>query len=179
MKWVKISLGSILGLILLACGGLAIAGMGRDSNRIYTSVVIHAKPEAVWPWLAKPDKVKQWVSWLVEIRQDTQGEPAPGQRSVWVREDRNNGNQRMPMIGTVESVEPHRRLAVSIKAEEAFQGTAVYILTDLGDGSTKLESDSRYTFDDGFARFMTPVVCWQAKKKMIGDLEHMRQLVEA
>jgi uncharacterized protein YndB with AHSA1/START domain len=179
MKWVKISLGAILGIIVLTAAGLAVAGMGKDANRIYSSTVIKAKPAAVWPWLYKPDKVKQWVTWLVEIREEREGEPTPGGKAVWVMEDRNNNNTRMSITGVVDSVDPYRRLAVSISAPEGFQGTNVYILTEKADGSTRLESDSRYTFDNAFARFMTPVVCWQAKKKMQGDLDHLRSLIEA
>jgi uncharacterized protein YndB with AHSA1/START domain len=178
MKWVKISLGSIVGLILLVTVGLAVAGQGADANRIYASVVIKAKPQRVWPWLTQPEKVKQWVSWLVEIRSDGNSEPHIGAKSVWVMEDRNNNNARMSINGLVEAVEPNRRLVVSMKAPGGFQGTNVYTLSEQPDGSTKVGSDARYTFDNAFARFMTPVVCWQARKKMVGDMEHMRALIE-
>ena len=92
MKWVKIAACVLAALIVLPLAGLAIANAGADSNRIAASLVIHQKPEVVWPWLFKPDKVKQWVTWLVEIREKGEGEPAVGQSSVWVMEDRNNGN---------------------------------------------------------------------------------------
>ena len=46
------------------------------------------------------------------------------------------------------------------------------------DGSTRMESDSRYRFDNAMVRFMTPLVMWQAKKKMQGDMEQLRQHVE-
>ena len=178
MKWVKIA-GLVLGvLIVVPVVAVAIAGAGQDSNRLAASIVIHQKPEAIWPWLYKPDKVKQWVSWLVEIRGERDGEPAVGQSAVWVMEDRNNGNARMEIKGTVEAVEPNRRIAVKLSATEGFSGNTVYTLTPQADGSTKLESDSRYRFDNGFARFMTPVICWQAKKKMLSDLEQLRARVE-
>jgi hypothetical protein len=64
-------------------------------------------------------------------------------------------------------------------AAEGFKGHVVYTLTPLPDGSTQLIEDSRYDFDNGFARFMTPLICWQAKKKMIDDQAHLRALVEA
>ena len=52
------------------------------------------------------------------------------------------------------------------------------MLTEQPDGSTKVDSDSRYFLEDKFARFMTPLVCWQAKKKMVSDLDHLRTLLE-
>jgi hypothetical protein len=89
-------------------------------------------------------------------------------------EDRNNGNARMEITGTVEAVEPNRRMAIRLSAPEGFHGSSVYTLTPLPDGSTRLDSDSRYVFDNAFARFMTPLIYWQAKKKMLGDLEQLR-----
>jgi uncharacterized protein YndB with AHSA1/START domain len=178
MKWVKAGLGVLAVLIVLPIVALAIAGAGADSNRIATSIVIHRKPEVVWPWIYKSDKVKQWVTWLVEIRENGEGEPAVGQSAVWVMEDRNNGNARMEITGTVEAVEPNRRIAVKMTSTEAFSGNTVYTLTALPDGGTRLDSDSRYHFDNGFARFMTPLICWQAKHKMESDLQRLRELVE-
>jgi uncharacterized protein YndB with AHSA1/START domain len=178
MKWIKIVLGSLLGLIILGTAALAVAGMGADSNRMVTSIVIQQKPAAIWPWLYKPDKVKQWVSWLVEVREEGEGEPMPGGKAVWVMQDRNNNNARMQITGVVDCVEPNRKLASSISVAEVFHGTAVYTLTELPDGSTRLDSDSRYFLENGFARFMVPLVMWQARKKMLGDLDHLRTLIE-
>ena len=178
MKWIKIALGVLAVLIVVPVLALAIAGAGPNSNRIATSVVIHRKPAAVWPWLYQPDKVKSWVSWLVEVRANGAGEPDAGQSAVWVMEDRNNGNMRMEITSTVEAVETNRRIAVRMSAPEGFSGSTVYTLAELPDGSTRLESDSRFHLENAFARFMTPLVCWQAKKKMLGDIEQLRSRLE-
>ena len=180
MKWILIVLGSLVGLLVLCLVVLLVMGASADSNRMVATIVIHRKPEVVWPWLHKPDKVKQWVSWLVELREvgEGGGEPAVGQKAVWVMEDRNNNNERMEITGTVTAVEPNRRIAVHMTAPEGFSGEATYLLTALPDGSTRLDTDSRYVFDNGFAKLMTPLVLWQAKKKLAGDQEHLRQLVE-
>ena len=178
MKWILIVVGGLVGLLVLCLIVLLAMGAGADSNRMVSSVVIHRKPEVVWPWLYKPDKVKQWVSWLVEIREEGEGEPVVGGKAVWVMEDRNNNNERMEITGTVTAVEPYRRMAVHLTAPEGFSGDATYLLTALPDGSTRLDSDSRYVFDNAFAKLMTPLVMWQAKKKYVGDQEHLRALVE-
>src|SRR5438445_10243724 len=99
MKWVKIVLAAVLGILVLCFGGLAVGGMGADANRMQTGIVIHRKPADVWPWLYQGDKVKQWVSWLVEVREEGTGEPVAGGKAVWVMEDRNNNNMRMQMTG--------------------------------------------------------------------------------
>src|SRR4051794_15818997 len=110
MKWIKIVLGALLALILLATASLAIAGMRPDANRMIAGIVIRQKPAAIWPWLYRPEKVKQWVSWLVEVREEGPGELKPGGKAVWVMEDRNNNNQRMQITGVVDSVELNRKL---------------------------------------------------------------------
>jgi uncharacterized protein YndB with AHSA1/START domain len=179
MKWVLIVIGSWFALLVLGAVVLFAMGAAADANRITTSVVIHQKPEAIWPWLYQPEKVKQWVTWLVEIRDEGHGEPTPGAKGVWVMEDPNNGNQRMEITGVVKSVEPGRRLAITMSAPEGFAGDNVYTLVPLPDGSTRLDTNSRYVFANSFARFMTPVICWQAKKKLVSDEDRLRALVEA
>jgi uncharacterized protein YndB with AHSA1/START domain len=180
MKWILIVLGALIGLLLLGGVVLFAMGQGADANRITTSVNIHQKPEAVWPWLYKQDKVKQWVSWLVEIRDEggKDGELVVGSKQVWVMEDKNNNNARIEITGTIQAFEPARRIEVDMVATEGFKGHVTYTLTPLPDGSTQLVEDSRYDFDNGFARFMTPLICWQAKKKMVDDQAHLRALVE-
>jgi uncharacterized protein YndB with AHSA1/START domain len=179
VKWILIVLGSLFGLLLLGAVVLLAMGAGPDANRMTSSIVMHQKPEAVWPWLYKPEKVKQWVTWLVDIREDGSGDPVVGRKAVWIMEDRNNGNMRMEITGTVKAVDPGRHIEVSLTAPEGFHGETSYTLTPLPDGSTRLDTDTRYTFDNGFARFMTPLVMWQARKKFVGDQDHLRALVES
>jgi uncharacterized protein YndB with AHSA1/START domain len=177
-KWTKIVLITLAAIIVLPIAALAVANALPDSGHMVASTVIHQKPEAVWPWLYKKDKVMQWVSWLVEIREDDAGEPRVGKSGVWVMEDKNNDNMRVEFTGTVAAVEPYRRMAINLDAPGGFKGTSSYILTALPDGGTRLESDSRYVFDSAFARFMSPLIYWQAKKKMQGDLEHLKALMD-
>jgi uncharacterized protein YndB with AHSA1/START domain len=177
-KWTKVVLLTLAAIIVLPVAGLLIGGALPDSDHMVTSVIVHRKPEAIWPWLYQPDKVKQWVSWLKEVREDGPGEPAVGRKGVWVMEDPNNGNERVEFTGTVEAVELYRRIAIRLNAPGGFQGSSAYILTPLPDGSTRLDSDSRYVFDSAFARFMSPLIYWQAKKKMVGDFERLRAHLE-
>jgi uncharacterized protein YndB with AHSA1/START domain len=177
-KWILMVLGALVGMLVLGCVVLFAMGLSPDANRMTSSIVIHQKPEVVWPWLYKPDKVKQWVSWLIEIREEGTGEPVVGGKAVWVMEDRNNNNLRMEITGTVKAVDPPHHLEISMTASEGFHGIAAYTLTALPDGSTRLDSDSRFDFDDGFAKFMTPLVMWQARKKHIADQVVLRTLVE-
>lgn len=56
---------------------------------------------------------------------------------------------------------------------------SAYLLTPLGDGSTRLETDGTFEFTNGFVKLMTPLILWQARKKAAMDLEHLRSLVES
>jgi len=176
-KWTKIVLLTLTALIVLPVIGLAIAGMLPDADHMVASTVIRQKPENVWPWLYQKDKVMQWVSWLVEIR-EADGEPHVGKSGVWVMEDKNNNNARVEFTGTVTGIELHRRIDIDLVAPQAFKGHTTYTLTPLPDGSTRFDSDSRYVFENAFARFMAPLIYWQANKKMIADLQHLKTLVE-
>jgi hypothetical protein len=178
MKWIGIILGGIAALIVLTLAGLAIASSRPDANRLQSSIVIRQPPAAIWPYLYEPDKVKRWVSWLVEVRRDKPGSPAAGDKAVWVMEDRNNGNMRMDINSTVSKADANRLLAVDLSSPGAFRGKASYMLTDLGNGATRVDLDSRYEFDNAFARLMMPLVAWQAGKKMKSDLEQLRAALE-
>ena len=177
-KWTKIVLLTLTALIVLPVIGLAIAGALPDADHMVASTVINRKPETVWPWLYEKQHVMQWVSWLVEIR-EAEGEPQVGKSGVWVMEDQNNNNARVEFTGTVTALDIHRRIDIDLVAPQAFKGHTAYLLTPLPDGSTRFDSESRYVFDSAFARFMAPLIYWQANKKMIADLQRLKTLIEA
>lgn len=178
-KWTKIVLLTLTAIIVLPVVAVAIAGMLPDADHMVASTVINRKPEAIWPFLHEKQHVLQWVSWLVDVREDSAGEPAVGKSGVWVMEDQNNDNARVEFTGTVEAVERHRRIAIRLNAPGGFHGTTVYLLTALPDGSTRFDSDSRFVFENAFARFMAPLIYWQANKKTIADMQRLKTLIEA
>jgi uncharacterized protein YndB with AHSA1/START domain len=179
MKWLVRIVGGFAGLLVIAVAILLVLGARADSNRLQASVTIHRGPEAVWPWLYEPDKLKSWVTWLKQVDRDREGPPAVGARAVWVMEDMNNGGAQMRIKSDVAAVESNRRLAVKLSVPGAFAGTAEYTLADLGGGATRLECDSRYTFDNPFAKLMTPLIISSARKKMLADMDRMRAAVES
>ena len=177
MKWIGIIVGVFVAVLVVAILVLAVLSSRRDAGRLQASIVIRQKPEAVWPWLYEPDKLKTWVSSLVEVRRDSSGPPANGGHDVWVMQDRNNKNAGMEINSVVEAAEQNRRLAVRLSAR-GFHGSAAYTLTDVGDGTTRVDLDSRYEFENRFVRLMTPLVLWQAGKKMATDFERLRASAE-
>ena len=68
MKWLK-WIGIVLAaLLILPVVTLLILGQRKDAGHLHGSIEIAASPQQLFPWLVEGDKLKQWVSWLVEVR---------------------------------------------------------------------------------------------------------------
>jgi uncharacterized protein YndB with AHSA1/START domain len=176
MKWVKIGLGSIAALLVVAVIVLLILGRRESAGRMQASIDIARPPSQVFAWLTETDTLLRWVGWLVEVRES--GPPGVGARRVWVMDDPNM-NQKVEVIGDVTAHEPPNRLGVRTSMEGGFDGTVTYTLTELGDGRTRLEGTSEWRFHHWFANLLKPVVMRQARRKMRDDLARLKSLVEA
>jgi uncharacterized protein YndB with AHSA1/START domain len=179
MKWIKIVLGVLLSLIIVAAAVLAILGARNGADELRTSVDIDRPPSAVWPWITEPDKQMKWVSWLVEIRPVGEKREGVGTKSLWVMEDKNNGGKLMEIAGEVTAAEKDKYVAVKLDSAGAFDGTGSYTLIDLGNGRTRMESFGKYHFQNAFARLLIPVIMPSASKKMKTDLATLKRMVEA
>ena len=178
MKWVKAIAALLVGIVLVAIGGLWIAGLTSNAGH-YESVIEIGRPTAeVWPWITEPDKLKQWVSWLTEARKLTPEPPHPGSRTVWIMADPNMGSQPIEINSEVTSVVPNESLNMSFGASRMFSGNASYTLTSLPGGGTRLRNVGDYHYATWFARLMEPLVRPEALRKMNADLSHLKMLVE-
>ncbi len=65
-KWIGVVLAA---LIVIPLGVLLILGHRANAGRTHVSVEIAGSPEQVWVWLDEGARLKQWVSWLVEVRE--------------------------------------------------------------------------------------------------------------
>lgn len=172
MKWVKRVMLAVAVLVVGAAAVLGAMGLRSGANQFTEVTEFGRPPQEVYAWLTEPDKVKQWVSWLVEIRRES---PT---REVWVMEDANNGNQKMSIVNEAVEQNPPQFLKVKLSAPEAFTGASTYRLTDLGSGRTRLAYTMEYQFDSWFARLLEPVITRSAAEKMRGDLERLRGKME-
>ncbi|HBY62363.1 MAG TPA: hypothetical protein DEH78_21275 [Solibacterales bacterium] len=176
MKWVLWIGGALAALLVLTVGVLLALGARKDANRLYYAVELPASPAEVWPWLYEPGRLKQWVSWLSEVHPES---PAPeaGKKTRWIMLDANNGNRPMEIVAVTREVEPARRLLVRSTSAEAFEGDASYVLTDLGNGRTRLETEARYQFHRWFYQLLMPVIVPQAQKKLEMDCAQLQRLL--
>jgi uncharacterized protein YndB with AHSA1/START domain len=177
MKWVLRIVGGFFVVILLAVAVLFIMGHRTNAGRIHASAELNGLPDQVWPWLNEGEKLKQWVSWLVEVRGWESG-AGVGAKRVWVMRDENNGGALMEIEGKCSEYAPPARLTVQLSSGGVFDGQQAYRLTDIGNGRTRLEVDSSYHFSPWLARLMEPVITPAAEKKMVGDVARLKSLME-
>ena len=118
MKWVLRIVAILVALPLLGAVVLLAMGQRSGAGRMQTSVQIQASPERIWPWLEDAGRLKQWVSWLVDVRQANSA-PGPGVERVWVMRDENNGG---------ELIEIHSVWTAYAPPERAGSATARYSL---------------------------------------------------
>src|SRR5215217_6572984 len=100
MKWVLRFLAAIAALLAVCVVVLLILGNLPGADTLHTTLEIAKPPADVWPYLTEGDKVKKWVSWLVEVR-----EVSPTEK-VWVMEDHNNGGQKMMINAKILESKP-------------------------------------------------------------------------
>jgi uncharacterized protein YndB with AHSA1/START domain len=179
MKWIVRLLGVVVVLIVLAVVVLAVMGMREGSDQLKASIEINRPAADVWPWITQPEKQKQWVSWLIDIKPVGEKKDGVGARSIWVMEDKNNNNALMEITGEITASDPGKYVAVKLWVDGGFDGTASYTLVDLGGGKTRMESAGKYHFQSAFARLMTPLIMPQAAKKMNSDLLVLKEKVES
>jgi len=177
MKWILRIVAALVALAGVAVMVLLILGHRDGAGRVHAAAEINGSPQQLWPWLTEPAKLKQWISWLVEIR-TTEQTPRIGGKEVWVMRDENNGGQLMEIEGTLTEYAPPARLSVHTETRNEFTGDQTYRLADLGNGRTRLEIDGQYRFLPWFARLLEPVITPAAEKKLAGDAARLKSLVE-
>jgi carbon monoxide dehydrogenase subunit G len=177
MKWVLRISGVFVALLVVAIAALFALGHRANAGQIHVSAELKASPEQLWPWLNESDKVKQWISWLVEVRQDR---PATGvgTKQIWVMQDSNNGGKPMEIDGTFTEYLPPTRQTVQVSSAGTFDGQETYRVENLGAGKTRLDIDGSYHYSEWWAALLEPLITPAAEKKLRGDVARLKSLVE-
>ncbi len=179
MRWVKYLLLSIVAAIGLGVIVLLFLGGARGQSRLVASIDIAQPVGRVFAWVSEPEKIKSWVSWMVDVRDLTPGRTGPGARQVWVMEDRNNGNQRMDIESEVVRYEPGRLLESRLNSPEGFTGEVRYELEPVDAHRTRLTYRANYQFEHWLARLLEPIISRSAQQKLEDDLARLKQQAEA
>jgi len=178
MKWVLRIVGILVALPLLGAVVLLAMGQRSSAGHTHASIEIQAPPDRIWPWLEDSARLKQWISWLVDVRNGAKNGTGVGAQRVFVMRDENNGGALMEIEFTWTEYAPPTTLVARSTTAGIFDGLQGYHLTDLGGGRTRVEIDGQYQFHIWMARLMEPLITPQAEKKLRADLAHLKQLVE-
>jgi uncharacterized protein YndB with AHSA1/START domain len=178
MKCVLRVVAILVALPLLGAAVLLLMGHRSGAGHSHASIEIQASPERIWPWLEDSGRLKQWVSWLVDVRESPHGSQGVGGQRVWVMRDENNGGALMEIPFTYTEYAPPARMTARTYTAGLFQGWEAYRLTDLGNGRTRVDSDGQYEYLMWMARLMEPLITPQAEKKMRADLAQLKLAVE-
>jgi uncharacterized protein YndB with AHSA1/START domain len=178
LKWIAIVVAVLLFVPLAT---LLVLGHRANAGHAQASAEINASPEQLWTWIDDGDKLKQWVSWLVDVKYpDAQRPHGTGSTRVLVMKDENSGGMLMQITGKYGEYTPPSRLTVHLTDSEGmFDGEQAYQLTSLGNGRTRLEIHSHYHFSQWFASLMEPVITPQAERKLVADVARLKLLVES
>ena len=177
MKWLLYAVGGLLAVVALAV--VVLLAISKDQSRLDATIEIARPPDVVFAWVTEPERVKQWLGWLVEIRTVTPQQGQPGARQVWVMEDRNNNNQRMEIMTEFIEFSAPRRATAKVSAAEGFTGTVVYDLQPVGSDRTRLHYTGTYEFEIWLAKVLEPLITRSAQDKLDEDLARLKQQVES
>ena len=178
MKWIWRILAVLVAIPLLCAAVLWAMGMRGNAGHTHVSIEVHASPSQVWPWLEEPGRLKLWVSWLVEVRDQSPAPAGVGGRRIWVMRDQNNGGALMEIPFTYTEYAPPTRMTVHTSMAGMFEGSDSYRLTDLGNGATRIESDGRFRYNMWMARLMEPVITPRSEAKMNRDFARLKELID-
>lgn len=179
MKWLLYALAGVGGLLVMCVIVLLFLGGFRGESRLVASIDIARPPGTVFAWVSKPEKLKSWVGWLIDVRDLTPNQTGVGARQVWVMEDRNNNNQRMDIASEVIRHDQDRVLEAKVSAAAGFTGEVRYELEPMNANKTKLTYRAHYKFDHWLAKLLEPVISRSAQQKLEEDLQRLKQQVEA
>jgi uncharacterized protein YndB with AHSA1/START domain len=134
------------------------------------SVTIPRPPEEVFPWLLEADRVPQWTSNLE--RYEPEGAVGPGST---IRQRLEVSGQTFDVAMEIVRYEPPREAETRFSTN-GVDITAVYSLAPDGTG-TRLTQSLEAKARSLSARLIVPVVQPRLERKLIGDLERLRELL--
>lgn len=177
-KWIVRVLGGFAGILFLAVVVLAAMGLRQDAGVSVASVEIATSPETVWPWLVENEKFKQWVGWVVGVEVLNPEVTGVGRRTVTLMEEPGSP-ERVRIEAVWTEVARPTRFSADVRFPGLFTGTQTHALTDLGNGRTRVQTETRIHYDAWFVRLLEPIATPSSTGKIESDLLALKKLVEA
>jgi carbon monoxide dehydrogenase subunit G len=145
--------------------------------KINLEQTIDCTPEALWPWIDDPERCKQWMKGLVDVRATSPGPRRKGSTAVLVIKE---GSRTTEYEETILEYEPAKRFKLRMVGG-SLKNTAVdvdYKLHDLG-GRTKLEFQVECELQSTFIKLMSPFFGFFARLQAKSFFKKLRQLAES
>ena len=140
------------------------------------STVIEVPPEALWPWLDDPEKCKQWMKGLIEVRQTSPGPKRKGTTAILLIQA---GRKPAEYQETILEYEPNKRFKMSVigACQKNLTMTSDYKLDDLG-GRTRL--DYEWTAEmSGFMKLLAPLFMIFGRLQTRSFFKTLKRLAES
>ena len=135
------------------------------------SIELAQPPETVFPWLLEEDKVPRWTSGLSRYEQDS-----PLRAGAHVKQVLALGGSDVVLDLELSRYEPPRAIE-SRTSTNGVKLTITYSLSPDG-GGTRLTQTLEAKAASLTARMLIPVVQGRLEKKVTGDLERLREVLE-
>ncbi len=174
MPWVRRILFAFFCAVALGALTMFLMGFRANAGRNSLAIEINRPAAQVFPWLIEPDKLKQWVTGLAEMKQLT---PGPIQVGTKARDTIVEGNQKATADLTFTSFEQNRMIGVHLETD-AFSNDVRYELAE-HDGKTRLTSTSVAKYKIWLAKLMEPVITPSVQQSLQDDMGKLKKLVEA
>lgn len=143
--------------------------------KFHYSIEIDCPPDALWPWIDEPERCKQWLAGMEDVRPITPGPRREGYRAkIAIRE----GRRVTEYDETILAYVPNERFRMRMEGG-GFRGGWVdvdYTLVDLG-GRTRLdyECDARMK---GVFRLLMPLFALFCRMQLKAFFRKLKQLAE-
>jgi carbon monoxide dehydrogenase subunit G len=181
MKWMARVLGGLVGLCVVLVAGLWLVGLRPGHGHVAAEVEIARPAPEVFHWLNDDERVKKWISGLVEIKKLSSGENG-GEVGSKFRMSEVYGGEQVEMVMRVTGFELNRSIEMEVWSvgdpKNGFTEKAKYTLTEQG-GKTRLALEAQAKYFGFLPRLFEPVMTPAATKKLHDDFQRLKSLAEA
>ena len=140
--------------------------------RYDASIEIDASPEAIFPYLVEPDRLKRWVGGFEEAHPQTPGPTGLGSRSIDVIRE---GGRELRLETEITGYEAPFGLSVTITGP-GMDAVSNYRIEPIGSGS-RVSHVQRVRYG-GVLRVIGPLMGGMVRRKLREDLLGLKTAVE-
>ena len=143
--------------------------------KISTTIIINKPVQQVWEYFDNPDNM---VNWLTGFKKWEHLTGEKGEIGAKAKQYYDNRGREIVMIEEITEKEPYKRFAGTL-THHSMDGVIEANFTDLGDGTTQLESINDTKFKMFALQVLSPFLKKSFQKRQDSDLAKLKELIEA